>query len=343
MPPRSPLRGEEIVDVPRTLHALESGKLRIARAIRRQVQRQVREVEAGKRKKLALFATKGMVQPLYGLRDFGRAEARRELKRLGMKPGPRRYRAEDLPSGRVVHAATQTVALRLEADLTKIQLRTQSTLDDVQAAVTAELRMAVSEVNGLAKGIAAANQKVAALRGLGQPPNDVLDERDRLISRLSELVKISRVEATDGTLQRVEQQLDVCLGSFNRAADPSESRLAPSMASLHSLLNARIDQRLLFAGTAIGEVAFDDQGFYRGNDLPVLHQLSDDIVRHFIRIVDARDADEGVVEFQRAAHDGAQAGPVGGDQSLRAVVQRRGPGTARRRRRRRVGARHHAG
>jgi flagellar hook-associated protein 1 len=73
-------------------------------------------------------------------------------------------------------------------------------LDGAQASVHSELRSAVSEVNALAKSIAEANQRVASMRGLGQPANDILDERDRLISRLSTHVSLTRMEAEDGSM-----------------------------------------------------------------------------------------------------------------------------------------------
>ncbi len=86
------------------------------------------------------------------------------------------------------------------------------------------------------------------------------------------------VEATDRTLQRAEQELDIVLDSLDHQPNFSDADFRTYLASLRSVMNARIDQRLLFGGTAVGELAFDDQGSYRGNDLPVLHQLTDDIV-----------------------------------------------------------------
>jgi flagellar hook-associated protein 1 FlgK len=73
-------------------------------------------------------------------------------------------------------------------------------LDDLQNALSAELRTHVSGINQLARAVALANDKIASLRGLGQPANDVLDERDRLIARLADLVQVSTIEAEDGTL-----------------------------------------------------------------------------------------------------------------------------------------------
>ncbi|MDA3040683.1 MAG: hypothetical protein O3C27_14365 [Actinomycetota bacterium] len=89
------------------------------------------------------------------------------------------------------------------------------------------------------------------------------------------------VEATDVALHRAQLHIDTVLGSLNRSSDHGDSELESTTTSLRAVMNAGIDQRLLFAGTAIAAVAFDDQGVYQGNDLPVLHQLTDDIVVPF--------------------------------------------------------------
>ena len=97
-------------------------------------------------------------------------------------------------------AATRQVALARAGDLAGRFAEAGTALDDMQTGVTSDLRAAVAEVNGLAKSIAQTNQRIAALRGLGQPANDLLDERERLISRLSEHVQVTRMEAQDGTM-----------------------------------------------------------------------------------------------------------------------------------------------
>ena len=97
-------------------------------------------------------------------------------------------------------AAPRQVALARAGDLAGRFAEAGTALDDMQTGVTSDLRAAVAEVNGLAKSIAETNQRIAALRGLGQPANDLLDERERLISRLSEHVQVTRMEAQDGTM-----------------------------------------------------------------------------------------------------------------------------------------------
>lgn len=101
-------------------------------------------------------------------------------------------RPDDLSSRQVVLARARDLADRFS--------EAGDALDNVQAGVASELRVSVSQINGLAKSIADVNRRIADLKGLGQPANDLLDERDRLLSRLSEQVQITRMEASDGTM-----------------------------------------------------------------------------------------------------------------------------------------------
>lgn len=97
-------------------------------------------------------------------------------------------------------ASSRQVVLARAGDLATQLQDADSALVSLQAGVTADLRAAVAQVNTLAKGIAEVNQRIAAARGLGQPPNDLLDERERLISNLSEHLQVTRIEAADGSL-----------------------------------------------------------------------------------------------------------------------------------------------
>ena len=73
-------------------------------------------------------------------------------------------------------------------------------LAELQTMVNQELDSSVAEVNAIAASIAKVNQDIASVRGLGQEPNDLLDERERLLSRLSEHVQVTTIEAEDGSL-----------------------------------------------------------------------------------------------------------------------------------------------
>lgn len=102
-------------------------------------------------------------------------------------------------SNRPYDASTRQVVLARAGDLASRFSAAGAALDDRQQGVNADLRAAASEVNSLARGIAEANARIAAVKGLGQPPNDLLDERDRLIAQLSDKLSITRIEAEDGS------------------------------------------------------------------------------------------------------------------------------------------------
>jgi flagellar hook-associated protein 1 len=101
-------------------------------------------------------------------------------------------RPADYATRQVVLARAQDLATRFNSGAGQI--------DTAQASVTADLRTSVTAINGLATSLAQVNQQIAEMRGLGQPPNDLLDQRDRLVSQLSSYVQVSTVGAEDGTL-----------------------------------------------------------------------------------------------------------------------------------------------
>jgi flagellar hook-associated protein 1 FlgK len=96
--------------------------------------------------------------------------------------------------------SARQVVLGRARDLAAGFRSTVSGLDSVQAGVTAALTSSVADVNSLAQSIAQVNQQIAAQQGLGQQPNDLLDQREALISKLSEQVQVTRMNASDGTM-----------------------------------------------------------------------------------------------------------------------------------------------
>lgn len=74
--------------------------------------------------------------------------------------------------------------------------------DDLRVTVNTQLETLTQEVTSIASSIADLNEGIALQKGLagGQPPNDLLDKRDMLVNRLSELVSVNTLEADDGSL-----------------------------------------------------------------------------------------------------------------------------------------------
>ena len=73
-------------------------------------------------------------------------------------------------------------------------------LGEVESEVNARLELAVDDVNRLAQNIADVNEQIALAQGVGQPPNDLLDQRDRLLMALSEQVAVTTTTQDDGAI-----------------------------------------------------------------------------------------------------------------------------------------------
>lgn len=75
-----------------------------------------------------------------------------------------------------------------------------SKISELQTGVVQDLGVALAQVNTLARGVADLNRRVGEALGLGQPPNDLLDQRDELIRKISEIVPVTTIGASDGSL-----------------------------------------------------------------------------------------------------------------------------------------------
>ncbi|MBW8847065.1 MAG: flagellar hook-associated protein FlgK [Burkholderiales bacterium] len=73
-------------------------------------------------------------------------------------------------------------------------------LSDLQSGVVSDLKANVTVVNQLAKQIASINDQISKTRGSGHTPNDLLDQREQLISQLGEHVAVTTLPADDDTV-----------------------------------------------------------------------------------------------------------------------------------------------
>lgn len=97
-------------------------------------------------------------------------------------------------------ASARQVVLSQAGELAARFSNAGAQLDQLQSGVNTDLQNSIKTVNQLASSIADVNDKIAAVIGNGQPPNDLLDQRDQLISQLSGLVRVTTVPADDGTV-----------------------------------------------------------------------------------------------------------------------------------------------
>lgn len=74
-------------------------------------------------------------------------------------------------------------------------------LEDMRHQLNQDLELEVNEMNSLAQSLAAVNARITAMNGApGGIPNDVLDQRDKLIDDLSKYTNVSTLAQSDGTV-----------------------------------------------------------------------------------------------------------------------------------------------
>jgi flagellar hook-associated protein 1 FlgK len=106
----------------------------------------------------------------------------------------------------VANAPTSIPARQvLLSEANTLQQRLQffdSRLDEIGNEINARIKGEVGEVNTLAQGIARLNNEITAgiARTGGQPPNDLLDQRDKLLDELAQKISVNAVKQDGGTV-----------------------------------------------------------------------------------------------------------------------------------------------
>lgn len=87
------------------------------------------------------------------------------------------------------------------ADEMTARFRAASTrLDDLAQGVSSDLTSDIQAVNSLAGRIAKINDDIGRAMGTGHSPNDLLDQRDQLITELNKYVQTTSIPADDGSI-----------------------------------------------------------------------------------------------------------------------------------------------
>jgi len=77
---------------------------------------------------------------------------------------------------------------------------TSSQLDALNADINTRITGDVQQINSIATSISTLNQQIASTQGSGQAPNQLLDQRDQLVSSLSQLVGVTTTTNSDGSI-----------------------------------------------------------------------------------------------------------------------------------------------
>lgn len=138
-------------------------------------------------------------------------------------------------------------------------------LIDMNGSVNSQIGYSVTQINSYAKQISALNQNIVVAQAAnGQPPNDLMDQRDQLVTQLNQEIKASVVKQKDGSFSVFVgngQPLVVGVQPFNlttqmSATDPTKLDVA---YTYFNGATTPIQQSSLQGGNLGGLLAFRDE------------------------------------------------------------------------------------
>ncbi|OOG27125.1 flagellar hook-associated protein FlgK [Thioalkalivibrio denitrificans] len=121
----------------------------------------------------------------------------------GMAPGFQQFFAavQDVANDPTASAPRQVLISEAQSLVDRFGFLDQR-LNEQRSLLNGQIASSVSEINSIAQAIGDLNTEIVAAMGRsgGAPPNDLLDQRDRLVLELSELVSVNTIEQDDGAL-----------------------------------------------------------------------------------------------------------------------------------------------
>ncbi len=151
--------------------------------------------------------------------------------------------------------ARQSMVSSAETLVTRFQML-DSRLEELSAQVDNRITNAVTMINSYATEIASLNEKIVLSQGAyGQPPNDLMDQRDQLVSELNKLVKVNATVNSDGSYNVFigsGQQLVVGSRAMQLTAQPSSADLTRVAVGLQTAGGAQELPESLVTGGELG-------------------------------------------------------------------------------------------
>lgn len=136
-------------------------------------------------------------------------------------------------------------------------------LNEIRDGVDTQLTSTIADINSYATQIAELNQRIilAQAAGPGQPANDLLDQRDQLISQLNQQVRVTTLTESDGSLSVfVGNGQVVVVGSQSFGLTTMQSGEDASRMTIGITLpgggSAAMPETMLTGGTLGGLLAF---------------------------------------------------------------------------------------
>ena len=159
--------------------------------------------------------------------------------------------------------SARQVALGRAAELSARFTSAGAQLDQMQAGVVGDLKARVVVINQLADQIAQINGLIAKTKGTGHEPNDLLDQRERLISDLSSHIAVTTLPADDGTVGVfIGGGQRLVLGNAAQQLEVGADAYDPAKATLNLREGAKLrnlDASVLTGGAVTALLAFQNQ------------------------------------------------------------------------------------
>ena len=128
-------------------------------------------------------------------------------------------------------------------------------LNTLQIGVTQDVRSAVATLNSQAQQLADLNKQISSLNGTGQPPNDLLDQRDQLISDISSKINVTTIQADDGSIGLfIGGGQSLVLGSTANTLKASPDDYDPAKVQI-TLTEGGVDRPVLSQSITGGSIA----------------------------------------------------------------------------------------
>lgn len=167
-------------------------------------------------------------------------------------------------------AARQVMLARAGEVASRFQ-EASGALDTLQRDVRGAVSDAVVQASALADAIAKTNEAIVKLRFTDATPNDLLDERERLLRKLSDLIQIKTVDEADGSVSVYVAGgqplvLRLTASELKAVPDPSDpNRMALSLAT--SAYQLPLDTESLGGGSLAGWLRFQNEDLKRAGML----------------------------------------------------------------------------
>lgn len=168
----------------------------------------------------------------------------------------------------------RTVALARMSE-TAARFRTASErIQDIEYSTNEQIKEGVAKVNTLVRDIAQINSTIRDAQSRGQPPNDLLDQRDELVRQLNEQIYTTQVTADDGTVSLFTAGGNtLVLGDMAGQLQAEESLSFPGSGKLALQYTfadqpaVELNENMLNGGTITGLVRFANYDLAEGRNL----------------------------------------------------------------------------